>query len=95
MKFSLPVLLAAFAALPAVAFAGCLDETYDAHVSAVDAAWEDPEVLITIGQTCNGYTPPGIPDGMGALRIGNQVRLFVNHELRSGVGYEYGECFCP
>ena len=62
MKFSKNALLSlltvgfASAARPA-----CLpvDEVYDAHVEAVpDAGWEGPEVLITIGQTCNGYTPP-------------------------------------
>jgi hypothetical protein len=37
----------------------CLnDGPYQAHVKSVSESWEDPEVLITIGQTCNGYTPP-------------------------------------
>jgi hypothetical protein len=38
---------------------GCLnDGPYEAHLKSVSDSWEDPEVLLTIGQTCNGYTPP-------------------------------------
>ncbi|MGD1700021.1 hypothetical protein [Dapis sp. BLCC M229] len=50
--------------------------------------------VITIGETIPGasgnYTPPGILDGIGAFELEEDtVRVLVNHELRSGVGYAY------
>ena len=46
--------------------------------------------LLTIGESINGYRPPGIMDGMGAWRWDdNTVRLFVNHELGPDKGYAY------
>ncbi len=46
--------------------------------------------LFTVGETIEGYTPPGILDGIGAYELDeNTVRALVNHELRSGVGYNY------
>lgn len=61
---------------------------------------EDPQILgingwhqlpvFTVGETIDGYTPPGILDGIGALKgKGNTVRLLVNHELGNSVGYSY------
>lgn len=46
--------------------------------------------LFTIGDTLNGYTPPGILDGMGAYKLNaSTVRVLVNHELLNFRGYEY------
>lgn len=46
--------------------------------------------IFTIGETVNGYTPPGVLDGMGAMRLNHRkVRVFVNHELLNNRGYEY------
>jgi hypothetical protein len=47
------------------------------------------EPVFTIGETLNGYTPPGIPDGMGAFARGDEVLILSNHELRSAQGYPY------
>ena len=47
------------------------------------------EAIFTIGETLNGYTPPGIPDGMFALARGDHVHLLVNHELVASAGYPY------
>ncbi|QFT98643.1 Hemolysin, chromosomal [Roseovarius sp. THAF8] len=49
------------------------------------------EPLFTVGGVLdNGYTPPGIMDGIGAMKLDDQtVRIYVNHELGSGDGYEY------
>jgi hypothetical protein len=60
MKFAKSALLSfATIGLASAARPGCLDDTlFDAHVKTVSDDWEEPEVLITIGQTCNGYTPP-------------------------------------
>ena len=57
----------------------------------------DVQPLFTIGETTDdsngpeaGYTPPGIPDGIGAYAFDEDtVRFLVNHELSSRVGYEY------
>jgi secreted PhoX family phosphatase len=46
--------------------------------------------LFTVGENINGYTPPGILDGMGSLRTGpNTLKVFVNHELVGTAGYAY------
>ncbi len=47
--------------------------------------------LFTVGATLdNGYTPPGIMDGIGAFELdADTVRVYVNHELPSGNGYAY------
>jgi glycerophosphoryl diester phosphodiesterase len=46
--------------------------------------------LFTIGETYGDYTPPGIPDGIGAYALNNDtVRILVNHELNSEDGYAY------
>lgn len=59
----------------------------DAQMTGL-AGWHEMPVF-TVGETVNGYTPPGILDGIGAFRRGNNVRLLVNHELTSDVGYPY------
>ena len=45
--------------------------------------------VFTIGETINGYTPVGIPDGMGAFKRGRNIEVVANHELRSTQGYPY------
>jgi hypothetical protein len=45
--------------------------------------------VFTIGETINGYTPPGIPDGMGAFERDDTVEIVSNHELRATQGYAY------
>ena len=52
------------------------------------APWTTSPVF-TIGETNNGYTPPGIPDGMGAYERDDEVVIVTNHELRSTQGYPY------
>jgi secreted PhoX family phosphatase len=45
-------------------------------------------VLLTTGDACGDYRPPGIMDGMGAWSWdAGTVRLFVNHELPPDHGY--------
>ena len=46
--------------------------------------------LFTIGESLNGYTPPGILDGVGAIKLADgTVRAFVNSELGQSAGYAY------
>jgi len=52
------------------------------------SSWSTTPVF-TIGETINGYTPPGIPDGMGAFERDNTVEIVSNHELRANQGYAY------
>ena len=89
MKFS--ILIPAFFFAHASARQPCIDEDYPVQVKSIHNDWKEAEPLITIGQTCNGYTPPSIPDGMGAYHFGNTACLLVNHELGMGSGYPYGK----
>lgn len=62
-------------------------------IKSTHAAW-NVETVFTIGDrvggTIDGYRPPGILDGMGALpAAGGKMLLLTNHELRGGYGYEY------
>jgi hypothetical protein len=45
--------------------------------------------VFTIGETIDGYTPPGIPDGMGAFEREDTVVIVSTHELRATQGYPY------
>jgi hypothetical protein len=46
--------------------------------------------LFTVGDSGNGFTPPGILDGIGALRgPGTSAYVLVNHELGASAGYAY------
>ncbi|HEY9615397.1 MAG TPA: alkaline phosphatase PhoX [Microcoleaceae cyanobacterium] len=46
--------------------------------------------VFTVGETIDGYTPPGILDGIGAYQLDdNTVRVIVNHEIANGRGYSY------
>jgi hypothetical protein len=52
-------------------------------------SWQT-EPVFTIGETtAAGYTPPGIPDGMGAFDRGDTVQILSNHELSADDGYPY------
>ena len=62
--------------------------TEKAQVVGLDGWSTDP--LWTVGETIGGYVPPGIPDGTGAIALDERtVRVFLNHELRDGLGYAY------
>jgi hypothetical protein len=52
------------------------------------STWSTAPVF-TIGETINGYTPVGIPDGMGAFERRKKVMIVSNHELTSTQGYPY------
>ena len=46
--------------------------------------------LFTVGEEIDGYTPPGILDGLGAFKKNRKtVRVIANHELLFFRGYEY------
>ncbi len=49
------------------------------------------EAIFTVGETFgNGYTPPGVIDGLGAMELdANTVRVYANHELLNFDGYAY------
>jgi glycerophosphoryl diester phosphodiesterase len=52
--------------------------------------WTVSEPLFTVGETINGYTPPGVLDGLGAYKLNKDtVRVFANHELLNFRGYDY------
>lgn len=66
--------------------------TEPSQLQTTSPAIDDWQVspLFTVGETIDGYTPPGILDGIGAIKLNDRkVRLFVNHELREGQGYAY------
>ena len=52
--------------------------------------WTVSEPLFTVGETIGSYTPPGILDGLGAIKLNHDtVRVFSNHELLHFRGYPY------
>ena len=52
--------------------------------------YEVSKPLFTVGESINGYTPPGILDGLGATKVNKKtVRVFANHELLHFRGYPY------
>ena len=52
--------------------------------------WQVSKPLLTVGENINGYTPPGLLDGLGAMKWNsNTVRVFVNHEIKHDKGYAY------
>ncbi|MBK1987220.1 DUF839 domain-containing protein [Sphaerospermopsis aphanizomenoides BCCUSP55] len=62
--------------------------TEPAQVMGLDGYTVTP--IYTVGETIDGYTPPGILDGTGAFALNDTtVRILVNHELSSDLGYEY------
>ncbi|AFZ60318.1 DUF839 domain-containing protein [Anabaena cylindrica FACHB-243] len=64
------------------------DTTQPAQVQGLDGYTVDP--IFTVGETIDGYTPPGILDGTGAFELNETtVRVLVNHETANNVGYAY------
>jgi serralysin len=64
------------------------DTTQPAQVTGLGGYKIDP--FVTIGDTVSGYTPVGIPDGMGAYALNSTtVRVLLNHELGSTAGAAY------
>lgn len=48
------------------------------------------EPIFTVGEEINGYTAPGVLDGLGAFELNDDtVRVLANHELLNNRGYEY------
>ncbi len=50
------------------------------YVQAV-ATGASLQVLATAGDVINGYQIAGIPDGTGAFKSGNSVKILMNHEI--------------
>ena len=72
----------------AVAVASSYTTSYDPMMTG-DNGWSI-DAAFTVGETVDGYTPVGVLDGTGALRMSkNTVRVFVNHELGVGAGKSY------
>jgi secreted PhoX family phosphatase len=64
------------------------DTTQPGQIIGLGEYEYDP--IFTVGETINGYTPPGIFDGLGAYELDEDtVRVLANHELASDVGYAY------
>ena len=60
-----------------------------AQLVPADPHWETTPIF-TVGETIDGYQPPGIPDGLGAWQLNDEiVRVLVNHELGASSGYAY------
>ena len=72
MKVSL---LQAAVASAALGLAATSHADFDPMLKGLDG-YTVLDPLLTIGETINGYTPPGILDGLGAYKInGNTVRV--------------------
>ncbi|MGB8328940.1 MAG: alkaline phosphatase PhoX [Polyangiales bacterium] len=91
MKKQLIVLSAAALAFTGSARAdGGWGRGYDTAAEAqVDAVTGKVDPAFTVGETVDGYTPPGILDGTGVWRRWGSVLVLVNHELGNDVGYPY------
>ena len=44
---------------------------------------------VTVGETITGWSPPGKMDGIGARRIGDEIEIFLNHEMPGTDGSTY------
>lgn len=61
----------------------------DGATPATGNGWTSTPIF-TVGETVDGYQPPGILDGVGALQRGpNKAVVLANHELNPGNGYAY------
>ena len=79
----------ATAAVAASLSASVVASDFESMADGVNG-WTVSEPLFTVGETINGYTPPGILDGLGAFRKDNRtVRVLSNHELLHFRGNEY------
>ncbi|MEL7039706.1 MAG: hypothetical protein AAFO04_29490, partial [Cyanobacteria bacterium J06592_8] len=64
------------------------DTTQPGQIVGLGEYEYDP--IFTVGETIEGYAPPGILDGIGAFELDeNTVRVLANHEFSSAVGYAY------
>ena len=63
------------------------ETTEPAQTNGLNGWSTDP--VFTIGESFNDYTPPGIPDGMGAFERDTTVEILSNHELTASAGYPY------
>jgi hypothetical protein len=72
----------AFAAVALIATTSLPALAADApvYVQAV-APGASLQVLATAGDVINGYQIAGIPDGTGAFKSGNSVKIMMNHEI--------------
>ena len=69
------------------------NDTENQMLKSTHAAW-DVETIFTLGErvggVIDGYRPPGIFDGMGALPADDgKMTVLTNHELRPGYGEPY------
>jgi secreted PhoX family phosphatase len=66
------------------------DEPFPSMLMPLDETAYSSTALFTVGETIDGYTPPGILDGLGAFALDDDtVRILANHELGNTVGYAY------
>ncbi|MEB3122449.1 MAG: alkaline phosphatase PhoX [Snowella sp.] len=64
------------------------DTNQPSQIKPLEGYRVDP--LFTVGETLGDYTPIGILDGTGAFSLNDTtVRVLVNHEVGSDVGYQY------
>jgi hypothetical protein len=60
------------------------------HSMAVGVDGWEVDPIWTVGETLNGYTPPGVLDGLGAFELdADTVRVLANHELLHFRGYPF------
>ncbi|MGL5942188.1 MAG: esterase-like activity of phytase family protein [Waterburya sp.] len=64
------------------------DTEQPAQMTGLNGYQVDP--IFTVGEEINGYTPPGILDGLGAFALDDDtVRILSNHEFSADEGYAY------
>ncbi len=78
--------LTALAAAPAFAQPGHVTDEA-AMMTGLNGYKVSP--VLTIGEAINGYTAPGVLDGLGVYDQGTSIRVLANHELNPGKGYAY------
>jgi secreted PhoX family phosphatase len=64
------------------------DTEQPAQMIGLNGYQVDP--IFTVGEEINGYTPPGVLDGLGAFALDDDtVRILSNHEFSADEGYAY------